>query len=184
MAWLPPSGLIQWLRSIDQSVRRDFGIGRDAEGASSARKRSARKRRTAEIQDLHTALESGGRDTSSPTEGCGAACALISQVTGQRAADVRYEHPPPFLFADSIRRDRRTCGKKTALFDLHCTLGARMVDFGGWDMPLQYGSQLAEHHAVRRAAGVFDVSHMVSSICTARGRARFWNCYWRMTSAN
>jgi aminomethyltransferase len=35
-----------------------------------------------------------------------------------------------------------------------------MVDFGGWDMPLQYGSQLAEHHAVRRAAGVFDVSHM------------------------
>ncbi len=35
-----------------------------------------------------------------------------------------------------------------------------MVDFGGWDMPLQYGSQIAEHHAVRRAAGVFDVSHM------------------------
>ncbi len=35
-----------------------------------------------------------------------------------------------------------------------------MVDFGGWDMPLQYGSQIAEHHSVRRAAGVFDVSHM------------------------
>ena len=35
-----------------------------------------------------------------------------------------------------------------------------MVDFGGWDMPLQYGSQIAEHHAVRRAAGIFDVSHM------------------------
>ena len=35
-----------------------------------------------------------------------------------------------------------------------------MVDFGGWDMPLQYGSQIAEHHAVRRGAGVFDVSHM------------------------
>jgi aminomethyltransferase len=51
-------------------------------------------------------------------------------------------------------------GRKTALFDLHCTLGARMVDFGGWDMPLLYGSQLAEHHAVRRAAGIFDVSHM------------------------
>lgn len=51
-------------------------------------------------------------------------------------------------------------GTRTALYDLHRSLGARMVDFGGWDMPLQYGSQLAEHHAVRRAAGVFDVSHM------------------------
>lgn len=51
-------------------------------------------------------------------------------------------------------------GRHTCLYDLHCALGARMVDFGGWDMPLAYGSQLDEHHAVRRAAGVFDVSHM------------------------
>jgi aminomethyltransferase len=51
-------------------------------------------------------------------------------------------------------------GRKTPLFALHQELGARLVDFGGWDMPVQYGSQLAEHHAVRRAAGVFDVSHM------------------------
>jgi aminomethyltransferase len=43
---------------------------------------------------------------------------------------------------------------------LHQELGARIVDFGGWDMPVQYGSQIGEHHAVRRAAGVFDVSHM------------------------
>ena len=50
--------------------------------------------------------------------------------------------------------------RRTPLFDLHQKLGARIVDFGGWDMPLQYGSQIAEHHAVRRAAGVFDVSHM------------------------
>ncbi len=50
--------------------------------------------------------------------------------------------------------------RRTPLFDLHHKLGARIVDFGGWDMPLQYGSQIAEHHAVRRAAGVFDVSHM------------------------
>ncbi|HEV7139153.1 MAG TPA: glycine cleavage system aminomethyltransferase GcvT [Steroidobacteraceae bacterium] len=50
--------------------------------------------------------------------------------------------------------------RHTPLFDLHQRLGARMVDFGGWDMPLQYGSQIAEHHAVRRGAGVFDVSHM------------------------
>jgi aminomethyltransferase len=46
------------------------------------------------------------------------------------------------------------------LYDLHVALGARMVDFGGWDMPVHYGSQIEEHHAVRRSAGVFDVSHM------------------------
>jgi aminomethyltransferase len=51
-------------------------------------------------------------------------------------------------------------GRQTPLFKLHQELGARIVDFGGWDMPLQYGSQIGEHHAVRRAAGVFDVSHM------------------------
>jgi aminomethyltransferase len=51
-------------------------------------------------------------------------------------------------------------GRQTPLFRLHQELGARIVDFGGWDMPVQYGSQIGEHHAVRRGAGVFDVSHM------------------------
>jgi aminomethyltransferase len=51
-------------------------------------------------------------------------------------------------------------GRRTPLFDLHQRLGARVVDFGGWDMPVHYGSQIEEHHAVRRRAGVFDVSHM------------------------
>lgn len=51
-------------------------------------------------------------------------------------------------------------GSRTPLFDAHVALGAKMVPFGGWDMPLHYGSQLDEHHAVRRNAGVFDVSHM------------------------
>ena len=49
---------------------------------------------------------------------------------------------------------------KTVLFDAHIAAGARMVDFGGWDMPLHYGSQKEEHHAVRKHAGLFDVSHM------------------------
>ena len=49
---------------------------------------------------------------------------------------------------------------KTILNDTHRALGAKMVDFGGWDMPLNYGSQIDEHHAVRRDAGMFDVSHM------------------------
>ncbi|OBS08510.1 glycine cleavage system aminomethyltransferase GcvT [Acidihalobacter prosperus] len=50
--------------------------------------------------------------------------------------------------------------RRTALHDEHLAAGAKMVDFAGWDMPLHYGSQLEEHHQVRRAAGVFDVSHM------------------------
>ncbi len=51
-------------------------------------------------------------------------------------------------------------GKRTPLFDTHVAEHARIVDFGGFDMPLHYGSQIEEHHSVRRAAGVFDVSHM------------------------
>ena len=49
---------------------------------------------------------------------------------------------------------------KTVLNAAHRALGARMVDFGGWDMPVNYGSQIEEHHAVRRDCGMFDVSHM------------------------
>ena len=51
-------------------------------------------------------------------------------------------------------------GLKTPLYDLHVEQRAKIVDFGGWDMPLHYGSQIEEHHAVRRDAGMFDVSHM------------------------
>ena len=51
-------------------------------------------------------------------------------------------------------------GKRTPLYDMHVAAGAQMVDFGGWDMPLNYGSQIEEHHQVRRDAGMFDVSHM------------------------
>jgi aminomethyltransferase len=51
-------------------------------------------------------------------------------------------------------------GLKTALYDTHVLHGAKIVDFGGWEMPLHYGSQIEEHHAVRRDAGMFDVSHM------------------------
>lgn len=52
--------------------------------------------------------------------------------------------------------------KNTPLAGEHIAAGARMVDFGGWNMPLAYGSQLDEHHAVRRDAGMFDVSHMLN----------------------
>ncbi|MGA7479869.1 MAG: glycine cleavage system aminomethyltransferase GcvT [Azonexus sp.] len=50
--------------------------------------------------------------------------------------------------------------KKTVLNSTHRAMNARMVDFGGWDMPVNYGSQIEEHHAVRNNCGMFDVSHM------------------------
>ena len=50
--------------------------------------------------------------------------------------------------------------QQTVLNATHRALGAKMVDFGGWDMPIHYGSQIEEHHQVRRDAGMFDVSHM------------------------
>ena len=51
-------------------------------------------------------------------------------------------------------------GHRTALYSRHLDAGARMVDFSGWDMPIQYQSLIEEHHAVRQHAGMFDVSHM------------------------
>src|SRR5579872_3582210 len=50
--------------------------------------------------------------------------------------------------------------RMTPLNATHRKMGAKMVDFGGWDMPVQYASLLEEHHAVRQRVGLFDVSHM------------------------
>jgi aminomethyltransferase len=62
--------------------------------------------------------------------------------------------------------------RKTPLYEAHRAASARMVDFGGWEMPINYGSQMDEHHQVRTAAGMFDVSHMtVVDIRGAESRA-------------
>jgi aminomethyltransferase len=53
-----------------------------------------------------------------------------------------------------------TPGKATPLLDVHRRLGARLIDFAGWDMPLQYEGVIAEHNAVRRSCGLFDVTHL------------------------
>lgn len=66
-----------------------------------------------------------------------------------------------------------TMTRRTALYDRHVAAGAQIVPFGGWDMPLHYGSQIDEHHAVRRRAGVFDVSHM-AVIDVTGGQSRSW----------
>jgi aminomethyltransferase len=74
------------------------------------------------------------------------------QAKGQRGA--RRQRLP-------ARKDRAAMTlQRTPLFNTHVAAGAKMVDFGGWEMPLNYGSQIDEHHAVRKAAGMFDVSHM------------------------
>ena len=63
-------------------------------------------------------------------------------------------------------------GNKTALYEEHLAAEAKVVDFGGWDMPLNYGSQIAEHQAVRAKAGMFDVSHMtVVDVAGAQAKA-------------
>ncbi len=61
----------------------------------------------------------------------------------------------------------------TALHAEHRVLGARLVPFAGWEMPLHYGSQVQEHHAVRRDAGVFDVSHMQAIDVRGAGAVAF-----------
>ena len=63
--------------------------------------------------------------------------------------------------------------RRTALYQEHVRLGARLTDFGGWEMPLHYGSQIEEHHRVRRAAGMFDVSHMLALDVRGCRRAPF-----------
>src|SRR3982750_70357 len=66
--------------------------------------------------------------------------------------------------------------KRTSLYDAHKALGAKMVPFAGWEMPVQYPTGiLAEHHAVRNGAGVFDVSHMGEFEVTGPDRNAFVN---------
>jgi aminomethyltransferase len=68
-------------------------------------------------------------------------------------------------------KENQPMPKRTPLYNAHVAAGARMVDFGGWEMPINYGSQIEEHHKVRQAAGMFDVSHMtVVDIRGARAR--------------
>ena len=76
-----------------------------------------------------------------------------SQAKGQRGA---HRHLPG---RDSWLRGHMPLNR-TPLYEIHAAAGAKLVDFGGWEMPLNYGSQIEEHHAVRRDAGMFDVSHM------------------------
>jgi aminomethyltransferase len=65
--------------------------------------------------------------------------------------------------------------KRTALYSAHQKLGAKLIDFGGWEMPVQYTSITDEHLAVRSAAGIFDISHMGEVTVSGAGAADFLN---------
>ena len=65
--------------------------------------------------------------------------------------------------------------KRTPLFESHQKLNGRLIEFGGWEMPVQYSSIIDEHLAVRKAAGLFDVSHMGKVLVTGSGAAAFLN---------
>ena len=64
-------------------------------------------------------------------------------------------------------------GRKTPLHDWHVAHRGRMVDFAGWSMPVQYESIVAEHEAVRKRVGLFDISHMGRLTFTGPGAAAF-----------
>jgi len=65
--------------------------------------------------------------------------------------------------------------KRTALFECHKNLGARLIEFGGWEMPVQYTSIVDEHLAVRSHAGIFDISHMGQFFVKGAGAEKFLN---------
>ncbi len=87
---------------------------------------------------------------------------LYSQVTGQRSGGSYTGRRPEIVrVAQFATFDAQSLmGHKTPLYHAHQAMGAKLVDFAGWDMPIHYGSQIEEHHAVRSEAGMFDVSHM------------------------
>src|SRR5581483_11242601 len=65
--------------------------------------------------------------------------------------------------------------KRTPLFELHQKLGGRLVEVGGWEMPVQYTSIMDEHQVVRKAAGIFDISHMGEVLVSGEGAEGFLN---------
>ena len=69
--------------------------------------------------------------------------------------------------------DIPTTDRTSPLHAIHVAAGASFTDFAGWQMPVSYGSDLAEHHAVRTAAGIFDISHMAEILVTGSDAAAF-----------
>src|SRR4051812_2889604 len=103
-------------------------------------------------------------------------------------ADLQFEHPiflrhscffiqfallhPTLCLACPVTG---TGDKKTPLYDEHVRLGAKIIPFGGWLMPVQYTSIVEEHHAVRKNIGMFDISHMGQFLVSGKGASTWLN---------
>src|SRR5881392_796900 len=81
----------------------------------------------------------------------------------------------PLDRAERARFSFTTVLKRTPLFEAHQKLGARLVEFGGWEMPVQYTSIVDEHNTVRNAAGIFDISHMGEVFVSGPASMEFLN---------
>jgi len=91
--------------------------------------------------------------------------AMLSSDSARESVLLHMREPPkaqPRNAQATCMQENPTPSLQTPLHDAHLAAGARMVDFSGWHMPVNYGSQIDEHHAVRRDAGMFDVSHMLA----------------------
>src|SRR3954447_11471986 len=87
---------------------------------------------------------------------------------------VRRRHPTPARTSTGeLMTDPAIPPRQTPLRATHEALGASFTDFGGWMMPVRYTSDLAEHHAVRTAAGLFDISHMAEFSVAGRDAGAF-----------
>ena len=85
-------------------------------------------------------------------------------------------HPQPCIQENSVTDDSpdvEAQSRQSPLHDLHSAAGASFTDFAGWMMPVRYSSDLAEHHAVRTAAGIFDISHMAEILVHGPDAAAF-----------
>ena len=88
------------------------------------------------------------------------------QLTASRRAEsainynAAHKEKKVLEYSIAITLRQTKMASKTPFYQAHVDAGARIVDFGGWDLPINYGSQIDEHHFVRQAAGMFDVSHM------------------------
>jgi len=81
--------------------------------------------------------------------------------------------PPPALTAPAATRSVQRMPKRTPFYDYHTSVGAKIVDFAGWEMPILYRSIVDEHEQTRRSGSVFDVSHMGRLAFTGPDAARF-----------
>jgi len=82
-------------------------------------------------------------------------------------------HPQPSRSQENSLTDNSAHERNSPLHDIHVAGGASFTDFAGWQMPVSYGSDLAEHHAVRTTAGIFDISHMAEITVTGPDAAAF-----------